>query len=411
MEKIYMEDNNRRNRKPFDFSIVLSFAVAIFAIFSIATYGVVSNQGMDAVSYAVPVSESITSGNSFEFTLGTNAAGHLIHIKGVGNGSAFQVPIYLADGSASKPVFCVEHNVDPPTTGVVVQKDSAIEDYGLLYILNNTMANGKKVTSVTGEYSNYVETWVTQVAIWMYLYEKNGATAESNPHYIDAADVASIKATNQLFLVDPLGDLSTGEVSIYTGSNLYTAYVEELVNSAKQVSGVKLFSLDKAQGEIAKTTDGKYYQTPLISAHGNPPSDLTSYDITLSGFDGAFLVDEDGKTLNGTGIAPGKSFYVRIPADKVTETAKDLNIGTVGHFDTLAGNYFVSQDASGESLQKVVTVTGATRDVSTGLVISVVGAPDTGMNTAQTIYFIGLIVLLCGVGIVYANAKPVENKQ
>ena len=37
-------------------------------------------------------------------------------------------------------------------------------------------------------------------------------------------------------------------------------------------------------------------------------------------------------------------------------------------------------------------------------------ADDTGMSKAQTIYFIGLIVLLCGVGIVYANAKPVESK-
>ena len=37
-------------------------------------------------------------------------------------------------------------------------------------------------------------------------------------------------------------------------------------------------------------------------------------------------------------------------------------------------------------------------------------SPDTGMTTAQTIYFIGLIVLLCGVGIIYANAKPVEEK-
>lgn len=42
---------------------------------------------------------------------------------------------------------------------------------------------------------------------------------------------------------------------------------------------------------------------------------------------------------------------------------------------------------------------------------NLVGSPDTGMNAAQTIYFIGLIVLLCGVGIVYANTKPVESKQ
>ena len=27
------------------------------------------------------------------------------------------------------------------------------------------------------------------------------------------------------------------------------------------------------------------------------------------------------------------------------------------------------------------------------------------------VFFIGLIVLLCGVGIVYANTKPVESKQ
>ena len=32
--------------------------------------------------------------------------------------------------------------------------------------------------------------------------------------------------------------------------------------------------------------------------------------------------------------------------------------------------------------------------------------PDTGMGIAQTIYFMGLILLLSGVGIVYANAKP-----
>ena len=40
--------------------------------------------------------------------------------------------------------------------------------------------------------------------------------------------------------------------------------------------------------------------------------------------------------------------------------------------------------------------------------IDFVGTPDTGMSKAQTVFFIGLIVLLCGVGIVYANAKPIE---
>ena len=57
-----------------------------------------------------------------------------------------------------------------------------------------------------------------------------------------------------------------------------------------------------------------------------------------------------------------------------------------------------------------MSVTGTTVNENKGIEVEFVGAPDTGMNTAQTIYFIGLIILLCGVGIVYANAKPVESK-
>ena len=37
--------------------------------------------------------------------------------------------------------------------------------------------------------------------------------------------------------------------------------------------------------------------------------------------------------------------------------------------------------------------------------------PDTSMSIAQSVYFIGLVVLLCGVGIIYANAKPRQKQQ
>ena len=50
----------------FNFSIVLSFAVAIFAIFSTATVGVVSIQE-NGVSYAAPIG---TTGESFTFNFG-----------------------------------------------------------------------------------------------------------------------------------------------------------------------------------------------------------------------------------------------------------------------------------------------------------------------------------------------------
>ena len=62
-------------------------------------------------------------------------------------------------------------------------------------------------------------------------------------------------------------------------------------------------------------------------------------------------------------------------------------------------------------LQKVITVTSSTTLTGDATTMEVTGVPDTGVSSAQTIYFVGLIVLLCGVGIVYANAKPVQVKQ
>ena len=105
------------------------------------------------------------------------------------------------------------------------------------------------------------------------------------------------------------------------------------------------------------------------------------------------------------------AFLIYVCLDLVNNNDSDkvqkLAVNVKGHFNSFGGSYY--QDAAGTK-QKVVSVTGKTVDVLQGDSIDVVGAPDTGMTTAQTIYFIGLIVLLCGVGIVYANAKPAESK-
>ena len=60
MEKIYMEENHRQTKKKrgLDASVVLSFVVAVFAVCSLALYGVASNQNT-GVSYAAPTGDSI----------------------------------------------------------------------------------------------------------------------------------------------------------------------------------------------------------------------------------------------------------------------------------------------------------------------------------------------------------------
>ena len=64
--------------------------------------------------------------------------------------------------------------------------------------------------------------------------------------------------------------------------------------------------------------------------------------------------------------------------------------------------------------QKVAFVGTVTQHISKGIVIPFdidVTTEDTGITAAQSVYFIGLIILLAGVGIIYANIKPREVRE
>lgn len=391
-----MEDNNndRERKSVVNGSVVLSFAVAIFAIFSIAMAGLSLNQGSH-ISYAAP---TILPDN-FTFNLldgGTD-------IEGSNGTSFFNVPMYVADNNEENPIFCVEHNTQV-NDGEAYTNSDDITDYGLLYLLNNSYANGIKVTPVSGNNSKYVEGWVTQAAIWMYLYEKDTtATQETSKNYIDPQDVATIKTTTKLTKYN--SDRSDSVV-VYQGDNLYTTYIKPLVEKAKAANDVAILNVSKQSDEIKMSEDKKFYFSSLITVTGDPSSSLKSFSVSLNGIDGAKAVDEEGNELTSA-ILPGTKFYVRIPAEKVTTKVQNVAVSVDGRFVTLEGKYY---NAAGD-YQKVVSVKAGEKVISKGTVVEFIGTDDTGMNTVQTIYFIGLIVLLCGVGIVYANAKPVQVKQ
>ena len=392
MEKIYMEDNNnRKNKRKFDISVPLSFLVAIFAIFSILAAGF-DTMG-NHVSYAAP--DSLV-GDNIQFTVDDT---RFIQGWGVASNNAdimtFGVPSYFADQAMTIPAYCVEHTVDAQSAQY--SKGDVIDDYGLLFLLDSRSALASEVNN------QYAQTWIMQVAIWMYLYETDPtATDPSSKNYISADDLENISATRKL-------TVNSSEVFTGDGTSLYDKYVKPLVNAAKEVSASKNLSVTKESDDLSKTSDGKYYQTSLITVSGIPAVDFESYDVNLSGVDGAFIVNENGEVMENTNIVDDK-FYVRIPVENIKEAKQNLNVSVTGHFDTLTGNYYTATD--GSPLQKVITVTGTTKDIMAGVDFEIVGSPDTGMSTSQTIYFIGLIVLLCGIGIVYANAKqPIGSKK
>jgi len=399
-----MEDNNqnKQQKNGLNASVVLSFVVAIFAIVSIAMGGISLLQN-NGVSYAAPV----TLPDSFTFNLLNGGDG--VAVTSSNRAMPFNVPMYVADNNKDNPIFCIEKNTNVGDASNYTSGDD-IEDYGLLYLLNNSYANGVKVTSATGEDAKYVEGWVTQAAIWMYLYEKDPtATQATSKNYISPEDVNDIKTATKLTLVNRTNNVSK---EIYNGANLYTTYVKPLVDKAKAATDVAILSVSKASDEVSLSENKKFYRSALITVTGDPSSSLKNYAISLSGIDGAKAIDEDGNELT-TNIPAGTKFYVTIPAEKVTKEIQKVVVTVNGTFTTLEGKYYATTvtDDEGKPLQRVVSVKAGEKKISKGTEVEFIGTDDTGMNTFQTIYFIGLIVLLCGVGIVYANAKPVQVKQ
>ena len=396
MEKIYMNENKNKKQSVMNTSVVLSFVVSIFAIVSLAVFGIVSSQGNN-VTYAA------LNPDTQDFKL------HQLYMDSyIESDTGFATPYYAAGGDVNNPVFCIEKHRDPKTVqhdgeaDATYTKGDVIEDYGLLYLLNNTYASGKKVTNIATsvEYEKLVESWITQTAIWYYLK----STDSASPNYMTGEEITKIESANTLVYFNNNVPQAIPDTEV---KNVYTQYIKPLVDAAKNAKSIYKLNITKNSDDFSLTEDKKFYESPLITVTTDDASAFASYAVTLSGIEGAFLIDENGDKIDDlTAITAGTKFRVRIPADKVTEKVQNLKIDVKGKFNSLTGYEYTSAP----NVQKIVSVMAADVYEDASIELEVVGTPDTGMNTAQTIYFIGLIVLLCGVGIVYANAKPVQAK-
>lgn len=399
MEKIYESEQfeehsfKRKKKSSLNGSVILSFAVAFFAIFSLIVCG------FNEISYAAPDNTFPEKITFYHYQL---TGGEDVDLMAENNGNIIISPLFFADSAFTKPLFCVEHAVPPSNSGTELTlinsnpAEGSNADAGITYIINNSFVKGKNMLP---DSSRDAEAFATQIAIWSYLYNKY---PNNEKYKLEAAQLDAIaNATKfQYHTATEYTDLYTSNKSIYK------TYIEPIVQRAMSANFAQRVIVTKGNDNITKVEDGKYYQTAKISVSGEPANELVSFDVELKGVDGAFAVSAtDGKKIESlSNIPKGTDFYVRVPVDKVTETLQELRIEVSGHFNT-----FLTNDYGENGNQKIISVDDATRIFVKGTDYNVVGAPDTGMSAAQTIYFIGLIVLLCGVGIVYANAKPIEN--
>ena len=406
MEKIYTDE--KKDKSIFQqifktqLSKKLSVAMIIVSFFSFMMMGVT------VVSYAA-VPQIPESGLGDSFT--TADPGTQVWGEGLGQ----RIPIFMYSTKENGyPIYCMERNVGY-VAGTSMSKAEKITDQGLLYIMANVAPHKKFVDESGNVFPDEVQTWLSQATIWQYLYEKNVVGNEGNSDS-SSIDMDALKTVTKITWGDDVLNENACTMAGCDGQesskSFYTERIAPLVNNAKQsnVSANGTITLSITNDQISVSSDEKYYLTSKVTIGTTNGSNLVEGSVNVeisSAPKGTVLVNENGEEIKD--VSNLSEFYVKVPIENVTEDNKVVSLSATGKFRGYDGYYYRADGA-----QTVSSVYTTDIPTSTGLDIPLNYTPEvppTGMNLAQSIYFIGLVVLLCGVGIIYANVKPKTRQQ
>lgn len=408
MEKIYMDNNqkNQKNKQQSTFQQIfktqlskkLSIAMVLVSFFSFLIIGVGN------VSYAAPIDEIEDSGLGDSFT--TNAPSGEVY--GQGGSAVFPINIYTTTVNGQTiPIFCLERDVEYKGD-TTLNKSEQITDQGLLYVMANTYPHHYFTTDSGTQFPDQVQTWISQAAIWDYLYQ-TGAANNAGIGESQVAAIENMRAATSIYWDEEPSGWSVDGKGVSSTTTFYSKYIEPVVTAAMNATaanGTMTMSIESE--DLSLTADEKYYQSALVTVSNTDPDHLQSFNVEItSAPEGTILVDANGQQIeNTTGL---EKFYVRIPVDNVTEENKVVRLSATGTFRGYDGYYYRAEEA-----QTVSTVFTTDVPNTTGLELPIAyepAVPDTSMSVAQSVYFIGLVVLLCGIGIIYANTKPKAKQQ
>ena len=401
MEKIYMDSEYSKKPKKQSFmKNLFNDKGSMFALVVVAFVGIVGLMvfGLGQISFAADLTGQLPE--KFTSKQGDENVMRLLGETKTGEAGVLPILGFYTDGDI--PIFCIEYNVTY-SVGKEYSRSDEINDYGLIYLMSQIYPNVPFKDAAGNELAENVQVWLTQSAIWSYLYEVGD---QQNTEFVRWNE--KVKNVDKLYK-----DANSYIIRADAGKTLYEQFgINTLINNAKQIKSQPLTALtvNKKSENISITKDNKYYQSDLISVVGTTTSPIISsyegYSVNLSKVpEGTILVDESGNVYEDiTKMSPTSKFFVRVPMDKVKNDNKNLEISINGNFKMYGANKYVSGE-----YQKVANVKLINKQINKPLNIQLdytPDVPDTGMGVAQTIYFMGLILLLSGVGIVYANAKP-----
>ena len=115
---------------------------------------------------------------------------------------------------------------------------------------------------------------------------------------------------------------------------------------------------------------------------------------------------------NLNNIDGNTKIYVVVDRSKIDskkEYVFKLNAKAVAGYDAAYQYVDNIKQCNNEACQPSVLVGPEVREMSNSVELKI--TPDTASSISNTIYYIGFIILLSGVGIIYANIRPRKQES
>jgi len=357
---------------------------AVIAVFSVVAIS------FTQTSFALPD----TAPASF-YSTANGTEGQLSSLKfNDGTGVTPYIAYATQDDQTNKnktAVFCLQPWLGFSTDKTYTKTSTDYTNIGVINIINYAYSSYYSATTLDDAQQATV-----QAAVWTYL-QKTDTTFQSS--YTGTTTYDNVATT----------DTTNGPV--------IKTLVDYGLNNSTAVSPVINFSMSDSDFELS--ADGNYMVSKNITVSGTPADNLSGITLALdSAPDGTIITEisngneNDITDLSTHTFSNGAIIKIKVPKDKLDANNKSFNLTATATFkDMLTGHEYTTGDSQYQNVV-IVTKENKTATVTQNFNVSYkVSVPNTGKNSSLALYIIGLIVLLSGIGVIYANVKPVNVKK
>lgn len=383
-----------------------SFAVLLGTLFT-AKCDVVSAATWKTVADTLP--DEVTVGTNWvSFKSGTD----------ITNTASISNYPSLVSAVSGYQLYCSDRNRGDLVPGTTLVKGDRME-YGLAYILSNSYPTKSIVGSVTPKVfqnSSYLDpstdpgdnindmldVWVTQMAIWGY----QGSIASNG---LENKGLGVFDNVNKIAYDYFYSYESSSKNNPYVAPTLWKDYVEPLITKAKAATANSPYDATmtmKVDGEWTKIDGTNNVKSGLIStsiSSGNTGTYSLTFDNAPQG---TKVYTEDGKEVTDLKSIPVSSkIYLVVPkSDKKEDYKFSINASSTLTYDAA---YQYVDKTTGH--QPSILVGPESKDLSASIEMTL--APDTALSVSNSIYFLGFLILISGVFVIYANVKTKEVSE